>query len=74
MVVLAGSRDLLDAALKRADGGDHLSESDFDASLEGLPDNALARVYVDVGGLLKQSGGRRPRTGSRGSAPCARSA
>src|SRR4029079_17606290 len=45
------------SACTRADGGDHLSESDFDASLEGLPDNALARVYVDVGSLLKQSGG-----------------
>jgi hypothetical protein len=57
VVVLAGSRDLLEAALKRADGGDHLSESDFDASFNGLPDNALARVYLDVGNLLQQSGG-----------------
>lgn len=56
VVVLAGSRELLEAALKRADGGDHLSESDFDAGLEGLPDDALARVYVDVESLLKQSG------------------
>src|SRR3954452_6357003 len=56
VVVLAGSRDLLDAALKRADGGDHLSESDFEAGLSGLPEDALARVYVDVQGLLKQSG------------------
>jgi hypothetical protein len=57
VVVLAGSRDLLDAALKRADGGDHLSEDDFEAGLSGLPKDALARVYVDVQGLLKQSGG-----------------
>ena len=55
MVVLAGSRELLDAALKRADGGDSLSEDDFDKGLEGLPDDALARVYVDVQGLLGQS-------------------
>ena len=55
VVVLAGSRDLLDAALKRADGGDHLSEGDFEAGLSGLPKDALARVYVDVQGLLKQS-------------------
>jgi Protein of unknown function (DUF3352) len=55
VVVLAGSREVLDAALKRADGGDSLSEDDFDKSLDGLPDEALARVYVDVQGLLGQS-------------------
>jgi Protein of unknown function (DUF3352) len=55
VVVLAGSRELLDAALKRADGGDSLSEEDFDNGLDGLPDDALARVYVDVQGLLGQS-------------------
>ena len=55
VVVLAGSRELLDAALKRADGGDSLSEDDFDKGLEGLPSDALARVYVDVQGLLSQS-------------------
>ncbi len=59
VVVLAGSRSLLEDALKRADGGDHLSESDFEAGLEGLPSDALARVYVDVQGLLSQSQGAR---------------
>jgi hypothetical protein len=54
MVVLAGSRDLLEAALERADGGESLSEDDFDAALDGLPDDALARVYVDVQALLGQ--------------------
>jgi Protein of unknown function (DUF3352) len=57
VVVLAGSQELLEAALKRADGGDSLSEDDFDKGLEGLPDDALARVYVDVQGLLGQSEG-----------------
>ena len=57
VVVLAGSRELLDAALKRADAGDGMSEDDFDKGLEGLPDDALARVYVDVQGLLGQSDG-----------------
>ena len=57
VVVLAGSRALLEAALKRADGGDHLSESDFEAGLKGLPSDALARVYVNVQGLLSQSEG-----------------
>jgi hypothetical protein len=55
VVVLAGSRELLDAALKRADSGDGMSEDDFDKGLEGLPNDALARVYVDVQGLLGQS-------------------
>jgi uncharacterized protein DUF3352 len=55
VVVLAGSKELLEAALKRADGGDSLSEDDFDKGLEGLPDDALARVYVDVQSLLGQS-------------------
>jgi hypothetical protein len=55
VVVLAGSRELLDAALERADSGDGLSEEDFDKVLTGLPDDALARVYVDVQGLLGQS-------------------
>ena len=57
VVVLAGSRELLDAALKRADAGDGMSEDEFDKGLEGLPDDALARVYVDVQGLLGQSDG-----------------
>jgi hypothetical protein len=55
VVVLAGSRELLEAALKRADGGDHLSEDDFEEGLKGLPDDALARIYVDVHGLLAAS-------------------
>ncbi|MBA3261276.1 MAG: DUF3352 domain-containing protein [Thermoleophilaceae bacterium] len=57
VVVLAGSKQLLEDALKRADGGDSLSEDDFNKGLEGLPDDALARVYVDVQGLLGQSEG-----------------
>jgi hypothetical protein len=57
VVVLAGSKELLDAALKRADGGDSLSEDDFNKGLDGLPEDAFARVYVDVQGLLGQSEG-----------------
>jgi hypothetical protein len=55
VVVLAGSKQLLEDALKRADGGDSLSEDDFNKGLDGLPEDALARVYVDVQGLLGQS-------------------
>jgi hypothetical protein len=57
--VVSGSRDSLDQALKRADGGDHLSSDDFEAGLSGLPKDALARVYVNVQDLLKQSEGAR---------------
>jgi hypothetical protein len=57
VVVLGGSKELLEAALKRADAGNGLSEGDFDKGLEGLPDDALARVYVDVQGLLGESEG-----------------
>ena len=74
VVVLAGSRELLDAALKRADGGDSLSEEDFDKGLEGLPDDALARVYVDVQGLLGQSEDAAAARKISGSTRCARSA
>jgi hypothetical protein len=57
MVILAGTRELLESALQRADGGESLSEDDFDAALDGLPDDALAHVYVDVQALLGQSEG-----------------
>jgi hypothetical protein len=60
VVVLAGSRELLEAALKRADGGDHLSEDDFEAGLKGLPEDALARAFVDVRALLAGSEGAAP--------------
>jgi Protein of unknown function (DUF3352) len=52
MLIFAGSEELLDQALERAEGGDHLDEGAFDEALEGLPDDAAARVYVDLAGLL----------------------
>jgi uncharacterized protein DUF3352 len=53
MVVLANDDALLKQALERADGDDHFGEDAFDQGLNGLPDNALARVYTDVEALLK---------------------
>jgi hypothetical protein len=53
MVVLANDDGLLKQALERADGDDHFGEDAFDQGLNGLPDNALARVYTDVEALLK---------------------
>jgi Protein of unknown function (DUF3352) len=52
-VIFAADRQQLSEALKRADGDDHLDEDTFNSGLEGLPESALARVYTDVGALLK---------------------
>jgi hypothetical protein len=54
MVAFAGSRELLDTALERADGDDHLDLDTFEQSLEGLPEEALARIYVDLQALIEQ--------------------
>src|SRR6201999_326050 len=52
-LVVAGSDQLLDAALARAENDEGLSQEDFDAALDGLPEDGLARVYVDVQGLIQ---------------------
>jgi hypothetical protein len=57
MVVFGGTRDLLEQALERADGDDHLDLDTFERSLEGLPEEALARIYVDLQALLEQEPG-----------------
>jgi hypothetical protein len=54
MVVFGGSQELLESALERADGDDHLDVDTFERSLEGLPEEALARTYVDVQALIEQ--------------------
>jgi hypothetical protein len=53
VVVFADDRQELTAALERADGDDHLDEETFDAALEDLPEDALARVYVDLQAALE---------------------
>jgi hypothetical protein len=57
MVVFAASRDLLEASLERADGDEHLDLETFERSLEGLPGEGLARVYVDLQALIRQEAG-----------------
>jgi hypothetical protein len=57
MVVLADDEAQLKQALERADGDDHFDEDTFNESLDGLPEEALARVYVDVETLLKSDPG-----------------
>src|SRR5215217_37180 len=56
-VVFAGDKHQLTEALKRADGDDHLDEDTFNKGLDGLPDSGLARVYADLGALLKNDPG-----------------
>ena len=52
IVVFAADRQRLTEALERADGDDHLDEDSFNEGLDGLPESALARVYVDVEAFL----------------------
>jgi hypothetical protein len=54
MVVLGTSRELLEASLERADGDDHLDPGAFERGLDGLPQEALLRTYVDLQALLEQ--------------------
>ena len=57
MVVFANDEDQLKSALARADGDDHFDEDSFNQAFDGLPDNALARVYADLEALLKSDPG-----------------
>jgi Protein of unknown function (DUF3352) len=56
VLVVAGSKQELERALESRDGDDRMTEEDFDAGTEGVPRDALLRVYLDVGGLLRASG------------------
>jgi uncharacterized protein DUF3352 len=56
LVVFASDEAQLKSALDRVDG-DHLAQKTFEDGLDGLPDSALARVYVDVEALLKANPG-----------------
>ena len=53
VLLVAGNQRLLDSALERRDGSDHMSEDDFNKGIEGLPKDALLRVYADLGGLIR---------------------
>jgi hypothetical protein len=52
-LVGANDRPNLEAALKRHDGGDNLSEDDFNAPFQGLPASPIARVYGDAQALIE---------------------
>lgn len=52
VLVLASSEDLLREALEQREGDDRLREEDFEDALEGLPEDAIARVYGDLEALI----------------------
>ncbi len=52
MLVVAGNREELEAAIGRADGDDALSEETFTGSLEGLAEDALIKTTFDVEALI----------------------
>jgi hypothetical protein len=53
VVVFAGSNKLLEDALAQRDRGDRLTEDAFNTGLEGLPKDAIVRVYGDAERLIK---------------------
>lgn len=61
----ASSKSVLEQALERRDGDDHLTADDFNKSVEGLPKGAAARLYADLGQVLKDDPGSRDALKSR---------
>ena len=57
MLVLAGSKKLLDGALAQSEKGGGLEQDTLDKGLEGLPRNALVKIYADVEALVKSDAG-----------------
>lgn len=52
VLIVAGSKKLLEAALEQRDADDRLTEDTFDEATADLPENALVRVGGDLGRLL----------------------
>ena len=52
VLVVAGSRELLDSALEQRESDARLTEDTFNAGLEDLPEEALIKAYGDVGALI----------------------
>jgi hypothetical protein len=55
MLVVAGSKQELEDALATRDGDESMTEKDFDAGTDGVSKDALVRVYLNIGGLLRAS-------------------
>ena len=52
VLIVAGTRKLLDAALEQRDGDGELTADVFEADTEGVPDEALVRMSADVEQLI----------------------
>jgi len=52
VLVVAGDRKLLEAALEQRDADDSATPETFESGTEGLPEDALVRVYADVEQLI----------------------
>lgn len=52
VLVVASSKQRLEAALEQRDADDRLTEETFDKGTEGLPDEALLRVHGDLQKLI----------------------
>ena len=65
VLVVAGSKRELEAALATRNGDDSLTEEDFDAGTEGVSKDALLRVFVDIGELLRSSPDAEPALKSK---------
>jgi len=57
VVVFGGSRELVEAALERHDGDDHLDENALDDATEDLPEDALVRFYFNAQELIANEPG-----------------
>lgn len=56
VLIIAEDRKQLEQALETRAGDDSLTEEDFDAALDGLPEDALVRVYLDAERMLRVGG------------------
>jgi hypothetical protein len=54
-LIVAGSKPQLEQALETRDGDERLTEDDFETATEGLPEDALLRIYLDVGAIVRAS-------------------
>jgi hypothetical protein len=52
-LVVGGTRGLVEQAVARRDGDEHLDEGGFEEALEGLPEDALVRTFFDLEALLR---------------------
>lgn len=65
VLVVAGSKRELETALATRNGDDSLTEEDFDAGTDGVSKDALLRVFVDIGELLRSSPDAKPALKSK---------